>query len=133
MINDSYNANPESMKAAIDVLKNFKSKRRIAVLGTMGELGDKSCRMHEEVGKYAGENSVDILIVLGEYIEDFKGGFHVTNKKGKCISFDTYEKALEFLLKKYIAQGDTVLVKASRAMKFETIAEELKRTAIIRR
>ena len=129
VINDSYNANPESMKAAIDVLKNFKSKRRIAVLGTMGELGDKSCRMHEEVGKYAGENSVDILIVLGEYIEDFKGGFHVTNKKGKCISFDTYEKALEFLLKKYIAQGDTVLVKASRAMKFETIAEELKKNS----
>ncbi|AZV55997.1 UDP-N-acetylmuramoyl-tripeptide--D-alanyl-D-alanine ligase [Clostridium sp. AWRP] len=129
VINDSYNANPESMKAAIDVLKNFKSKRRVAVLGTMGELGDESCRMHEEVGKYVGENGIDILIALGEYVEDFKRGFQLTSEKGKFISFGTYAEVLEFLIKKYIEKGDTILVKASRTMKFETIAEELKKSS----
>lgn len=129
VINDSYNANPESMKAAIDVLKSFESKRRIAVLGTMGELGDESSKMHEEVGKYAGKSGIDILIVLGEYLEDLKRGFELTNKSGKCISFSTYRETLKFLLEKCIVKGDTVLVKASRAMKFETIAEELKRSS----
>ena len=128
IINDCYNANPESMKAAIDVLKGFESNRKIAVLGTMGELGEEAYKMHEEVGMYAGEKDIDFLIVLGEYKEDFERGFKSTNKRGKFKSFDEYKDLKDFILE-YIEKGDTILVKASRFMKLETMTEELKKSS----
>lgn len=128
IINDCYNANPESMKAAIDVLEGFESKRKIALLGTMGELGEEAYKMHEEVGMYAGEKDIDFLIVIGEYKEDFERGFKSTNKRGKFKSFDEYKDLKDFILE-YIEKGDTVLVKASRFMKLETITEELKKSS----
>lgn len=128
IINDCYNANPESMKAAIDVLEGFESKRKIALLGTMGELGEEAYKMHEEVGMYAGEKDIDFLIVIGEYKEDFERGFKSTNKRGKFKSFDEYKDLKDFILE-YIGKGDTVLVKASRFMKLETITEELKKSS----
>lgn len=129
VIDDSYNANPESMEAAIDVLKNFKSRRRIVVFGTMRELGDAACEMHEEVGRYAAENNVDLFIALGEHSRDFERGFDSRNKNGKFMFFNKQEEVLDFLLNKYIKVGDTILVKASRLMKFEVIAEALKKNS----
>jgi UDP-N-acetylmuramoyl-tripeptide--D-alanyl-D-alanine ligase len=129
VINDSYNANPESMEAALDVLKNFKSERRITVFGTMRELGEASHKMHEEVGEYAANSNVDLFIALGEFWEDFRKGFEALSKKGKFMFFNSKEEVLKFLLDKYIKRGDTVLVKASRLMKFEEIAEELKKNS----
>lgn len=128
IINDCYNANPESMKAALDVLKDFKSSRKIAVIGTMGELGDEAYKMHEEVGRYAGEKDIDLLIGFGEYEKDFRRGFQSTNKKGKFMSFNKYEDLIDFISKN-ITAGDTILVKASRLMKFEIITESLKKSS----
>ncbi len=128
IINDCYNANPESMKAAIDVLKEFKSSRKIAILGTMGELGEEAYKMHQEVGMYAGEKGIDLLIALGEYEKDFERGFKLTNKKGKFMGFDKYEDLINSILK-YIKTGDTILVKASRFMKLEIITETLKKSS----
>ncbi|APM38571.1 UDP-N-acetylmuramoyl-tripeptide--D-alanyl-D-alanine ligase [Clostridium kluyveri] len=128
IINDCYNANPESMKAAIDVLKGFKSSRKIAVLGTMGELGEEAYKMHQEVGMYAGEKDIDLLIGIGEYKKDFERGFKSANKKGNFMGFDKYEDLTDFILK-YIERGDTILVKASRFMKFEIIIETLKKSS----
>lgn len=129
VIDDSYNANPESMEAALDVLKNFKSNRKIVVFGTMGEMGEESRRVHEEVGRYAAKSGVDLFIALGEHGEDFKRGFDAVNRDGKFMIFDRGEEVLNFLLNKYIKIGDTVLVKASRLMKFEVIAEALKKSS----
>lgn len=129
IINDSYNANPESMEAAIDVLKDFKSNRRIVVFGTMRELGDAAYKMHEEVGRYAAKNNIDLFIALGDHAEDFKRGFKSINKNGQFMLFNKQEEVLDFLLNKYIKIGDTVLVKASRVMKFEIIAEALKKNS----
>lgn len=128
IINDCYNANPESMKAAIDVLHGFKSNRKIAILGTMGELGEKSYKMHEEIGMYTGEKNIDLLIGLGEYKSYFEKGFKSVNKKGKFKSFNEHEDLIHFILQ-YIKEGDIVLIKASRFMKLEIIVEKLKKSS----
>ncbi|NMM61421.1 UDP-N-acetylmuramoyl-tripeptide--D-alanyl-D-alanine ligase [Clostridium sp. P21] len=126
ILNDCYNANPDSMKVAIDVLKNIDSNRRIAVLGTMGELGEESCKAHKEVGEYAAKNGVDLLLTFGEYNKAFEEGFKVNNKS-KYKAFGDYSEGVRYLVDEYLKSGDTVLVKASRSMKFEKIVEELKK------
>lgn len=120
IINDCYNANPDSMKSGIDVLKNLGSGRHVAILGTMGELGDAAWEAHREVGEYAKNSGIDLLITLGQYSDAFKEGF------GEGFaSFDDYDKAVEFA-SGYLEKGDAVIVKASRSMKFENIVEMLK-------
>lgn len=124
VINDSYNASPDSMKAALDVLHDINCKRRIAVLGTMMELGDKAFDAHEFIGRYAAEKNIDLLITLGEYNGAYENGYGNAYSDGKFISFNDYDEVLDYL-KKNILCGDAVLVKASRAMKFENIASKL--------
>jgi len=130
IINDCYNANPESMRAAIEVLKNVNSNRRVSVLGTMGEQGKVAFEAHKAVGKYAAENGTDLLITLGEFINAYEEGFKdgLNNKfKGEFKAFNDYDKAVDYLLNEYLKSGDTVLVKASRAEKFEKIVDKLKK------
>ena len=114
IINDSYNANPDSMKAALEVLKNYSGKRKIAVLGTMGELGDKSYELHKEVGEFARDRA-DLLVTTGVFAPAYKEGFGENT-----IVFETKEMLLENL-KCMIKDNDTILVKASRSAKFEEI------------
>lgn len=120
IINDCYNANPDSMKAGLDVLKNLESRKRMAILGTMGELGESAEEAHRLVGKYAKESGIDLLITLGQYGDAFKAGFG-----DDCFPFSDYEEATEFAAGR-LGKGDAVLVKASRSMKFENIVEKLK-------
>lgn len=129
IINDCYNANAEAMKVAIEVLKNFNSNRRIAVLGTMGELGDSAYNTHKIIGEYAAQNGVDLLVTIGEFNKAYEEGFKIMNNgSGKHVAFNDYDKAVEYLVEKYFEQGDTVLIKASRAAKFEKIVEKLKKS-----
>ena len=122
IIDDCYNASPDSMKAAIDVLKNIKGNRKIAVLGSMKELGEESYSVHSEIGKYAKENSVDVLITLGEFSTAYKEGFSSSENYN---SFKNTEEAVEFL-KEFIEKDDIILVKASRSMRLEEIVKQLK-------
>lgn len=126
ILNDCYNANPDSMKAAIDVLKNVESSRRIAVFGTMGELGEQSYKSHKEIGEYSAKNGVDLLLTFGEYNEAFEKGFK-SSSKAEYKAFEDYNEGVKYLVDEYLKEGDTVLVKASRSMKFEKIVEELKK------
>ncbi|GCD08941.1 UDP-N-acetylmuramoyl-tripeptide--D-alanyl-D-alanine ligase [Clostridium tagluense] len=121
IINDCYNASPDSMLAAMDVLCNVSGKSKIAILGTMRELGDNAFDAHKQVGEYAKVKNIDLLITLGEFNEAYKQGFNDINKY-RC--FETYDEVISFL-KGIIAPNDVVLVKASRYMKFESIAREL--------
>lgn len=125
LINDCYNASPESMKLALETLEKQNAKRKIAILGDMFELGEYSEALHEEVGKNVVENKIDKLYTvgdLGKFIVcgAIKNGMNVENTKN-------YEH-IEDLLKELstiISQGDAVLVKASRAMNFEKIVEKM--------
>jgi UDP-N-acetylmuramoyl-tripeptide--D-alanyl-D-alanine ligase len=119
IINDCYNASPDSMKAAIDVLHNYRGKRKIAVLGTMRELGNESKEAHRSVGEYASDKA-DILVVTGEYMEDYKLGFN----KGEVKTYNSKEELIREI-KSFAKSDDVILVKASRGAKFEDVVTRL--------
>lgn len=120
IINDCYNASPDSMKAALDVLNTRRGSRKIAILGTMNELGTAAKEAHQNIGQYA-EEKVDLLIVTGEYQEDYKLGYQREN----IMIYNTKEELI-LGLKDIVQKDDVVLVKASRGIKFEDIVNELK-------
>lgn len=119
IINDCYNASPDSMKSSIDVLTTYKKGRKVAILGTMNELGDEAINAHTEVGNYA-KDKVDLLIAIGSYKECFRKGYSLD-------SILTFEDKKDFTddLKTIIKENDVILVKASRGMKFEEIVNSL--------
>lgn len=119
IINDCYNASPTSMKAAIDVEKSLNVQRRIAVLGTMKELGDYAPKSHREIGKYAKENKIDVLITLGEYSSLYKEGYGED-----IIICNSIEEIIE-RINDMVKLQDSILIKASRSEKFERIVHGL--------
>lgn len=124
-IEDCYNASPDSVKAAINVLSNMKDKRKIAVLGDMLELGVYSQKAHEDLGKYLVFKNIDILFTYGEksrFIakEANKNGMNAKNIHS-FIDKDEISKALKSTIK----EGDAVLFKASRGMKLENVINNL--------
>lgn len=118
IINDSYNANPDSMKAALEVLKNYSGSRKIAVLGTMGELGDYAEEAHVQVGEFA-KDKADILLTTGEFKEYYKKGFGE-----RTMVFESKQELMQRLTD-MIKVDDTILIKASRSAKFEEITKYL--------
>jgi UDP-N-acetylmuramoyl-tripeptide--D-alanyl-D-alanine ligase len=126
IINDCYNANPDSMMAAIDVLMNYSGNRKIAILGTMGELGENSSELHAKIGEYTARRNINLLIAVGEYSADYRRGFEKC-KAPQCevMEVQDYESIVNLLAVKYLKEDDVVLVKASRSMKFEKIVSRL--------
>ncbi len=123
VINDSYNANPDSMKAAIDVLFDLKGKKAV-ILGDMFELGANSDLMHKEIGVYSAHKDIDLIITIGnKSINTYMGAKTILKCNQKAVHFDTKEdfyKDIEIL-----DNIDIVLIKASRAASFEEIADFL--------
>lgn len=118
LINDCYNANPVSMRAALDNLARARG-RRIAVLGGMAELGPDSDRFHHEIAAHASSHEVDLLIAVGEL-----GGAYGDGYVGSIEHVATPHAAAHVV--RQVAQpGDTVLVKGSRSVGLETVAEVL--------
>ena len=112
LIDDTYNANPESVKKALDLLAT-SSKRKIVVLGDMLELGRLRKKMHKDVGKYAATKKIDIFLGFGDLTKYAVEGF------GKNGIFFNNEILLKEFLKKNIQSKDVVLIKGSRGMKME--------------
>ncbi|MFW5961513.1 MAG: UDP-N-acetylmuramoyl-tripeptide--D-alanyl-D-alanine ligase [bacterium] len=125
IINDSYNANPLAVKAALDVLAETKGARKIAVLASMLELGEQSLIKHREVGSYAAEKSLDLLITIGREAAEIAAGAETKMNSEKILILDNNEECIEFL-KSEIKEKDLILIKGSRANKLEEIAAELK-------
>ena len=126
IINDSYNASYESMKASISNLKNMNGERKIAVLGDMFELGDFSEKLHKEVGTEIYKNKIDKLYLIGNYSkfigeEAEKEGY----KKENIFYFENKDELFNNL-KNNLKSGDVILIKASNGMKLFEIAEKLK-------
>jgi len=118
LIDDSYNANPDSVRAAIDLLASLPSPR-VLVLGDMGEVGQEGPAFHREVGAYARERGVDAVLALGEQtrltISAFgAGGMH----------FDAID-ALVAEIRRRLRPGTTVVVKGSRFMRMERVVQAL--------
>jgi UDP-N-acetylmuramoyl-tripeptide--D-alanyl-D-alanine ligase len=120
VVNDCYNANPLSMRAALDELAmQDPAGRRVAVLGDMLELGPAERAHHEEIGAYAAASGVDVLIAVGPrssaMLEPFGGEAHA------AVDAD----AAALLAARVVGAGDVVLVKASRGVGLEVVAERL--------
>jgi UDP-N-acetylmuramoyl-tripeptide--D-alanyl-D-alanine ligase len=115
LVNDCYNANPLSMRAALDHLATFEGGRRIAVLGEMGELGERSAAYHREVGEHARAAGIDTVIGVAEPARGYDPDELVGDP----------EEAAE-LLAAQLEPGDTVLVKGSRSAGLEDVAETLR-------
>ena len=118
VIDDTYNANPDSMRAAIAVLAAKKGKR-LLVLGDMGELGADSESMHTEVGRAAKAAGIDALHAVGESAKNYVAAF------GAGASHHASVEALIAALKNQISHDTTVLVKGSRFMKMERVVEKI--------
>ncbi len=126
ILDDCYNANADSMLAALDTLEHFPCKgRRIAVLGDMAELGQHSVEAHREIGTHAAE-AVDQLCVVGTYAQETAEAARKAGLKNVTVYAEVEQvgPALTSLLK----SGDVLLLKASRAMRLERISEFLRKT-----
>ena len=122
-IDDSYNANPDSMKAALRTLMELDSDgRRIAVLGEMGELGVESERGHREVGEAAAALRIDELIAVGAMGAMIARAAAKAGLK-KSVAIGSHEEAAA-LLEKNAMPGDLVLIKGSRSARMERVVEE---------
>jgi UDP-N-acetylmuramoyl-tripeptide--D-alanyl-D-alanine ligase len=119
LINDCYNANPMSMRAAIDELAETSPARRVAVLGDMLELGPGAPRLHREIGEYAAARGVELLVTVGPLAAEMRQAF-----AGQAHSASDTVAAVE-LLRTLLRKGDTVLVKGSRGLRLERVAEAL--------
>lgn len=114
VIDDTYNAGPESMRSAINTLLATKGLRKVAILGDMRELGDESERCHRELGAYVGERGVDLLVAVGPdcryLVEEARAGLG----DERILYFPTKEDLVPHL-SEIVRAGDVVLVKASNA------------------
>ena len=138
VIDDTYNASPDSMKAALRVLSSMHSaKRRIAVLSDMLELGEDSARFHRDVGAFAASlHNLNLLVVYGSLAQEIaKGAFaqelsmHGLEKAGEALKIESFaapgdmDEMIEYL-KNTLAEGDAVLFKGSNSMNLRIAAEE---------
>jgi UDP-N-acetylmuramoyl-tripeptide--D-alanyl-D-alanine ligase len=122
-LDDSYNANPDSMKAALRTLVELDAEgKRIAVLGEMRELGTESERGHREVGETAAMLKVDQLITIGDSAETIAQGARAAGLNNVTSVSSTRQAAQ--LLGAIAAPGDLVLIKGSRAAKTEEVMEQ---------
>lgn len=119
--NDTYNANPQSMEAGLQTLSRVSGKKRIAVLGYMGELGDQEEALHRQVGRAAAEDHIDALVTIG------KTAGYIADEAKKCGLDSVYACADlaegERVVKSLLAPDTAFLVKASRAAALEKMTE----------
>ncbi len=127
VLNDSYNANPESMRAAVDTLVGIGARagrRTVAVLGEMRELGDGARDAHHDLGAYAAGAGVDVVVSVGTAADPVAAGFAAAGTSGVAIPTVGRDAASDWL-RHNVSAADVVLVKASRGAALEVIADVL--------
>ena len=124
ILSDCYNANPQSMQAALEVLKNIPAKRKVAILGDMKELGEISSDRHWQTGRLAAETA-GLVLAAGPLAADI---YQAAKEKGVEARYFEETSDLIHNLSGLLLSGDLILVKASRSMHFEEVLEAIKRT-----
>jgi UDP-N-acetylmuramoyl-tripeptide--D-alanyl-D-alanine ligase len=127
LIDDSYNSNPAALEAALKALAPLPSKRKIAVLGDMLELGEKEVEYHIQAGKHVAESGWDILVTVGVLSQHMaEGALSSGMGADQIFSFESSEEAAGEILR-LVQEGDLILVKSSRKIGIEKIVERLKK------
>jgi MurE/MurF fusion protein len=127
LIDDTYNANPASMEAALRTLtEQAGGGRTIAVLGTMLELGDEAAKLHRQVGALIAQLGISKLVVIGDFAQDYRAGALSAGMKETKIVIASDQDAAAKLIGGEAGQGDKVLVKASRGSRLDLVVEALK-------
>ncbi|HUB36678.1 MAG TPA: UDP-N-acetylmuramoyl-tripeptide--D-alanyl-D-alanine ligase [Solirubrobacteraceae bacterium] len=127
LIDDCYNANPMSMRAALDELARSATGRRVAVLGDMLELGPRERELHEEIGAYAARRGVQRLVTVGPLAAAMAAAFTAASNgaAGRQTRATADAREAAAVLKELLAPGDTVLVKGSRGVGLERVGAAL--------
>lgn len=125
VIDDTYNSNPDSMRAAIDVLAGQPAPR-VLIMGDMGEVGDQGPAFHREVGAYAEERGIDALFALGDASRDSVAAFNAAGKSG-AQHFGEVAELVVALEQAGFGKQATYLAKGSRFMKMERVVDALMR------
>lgn len=120
VIDDTYNANPGSMRSAIDVLADLGSETCL-VLGGMGELGEDSESLHREVGAYAGQKGIATVYGLGESANSYRAGFLEYSKHGAFVTTENHQQLAAELMANQ--KSKTILIKGSRSSAMEKVIQ----------
>ncbi len=129
VINDTYNASPMAMRAALELLRDCDAQgRRVVVCGDMGELGRQAVARHRELGKQiVAIGQADLLIACGQFAWEVVGGARSAGmQKSRSIACRTAEESLPYL-GQAVLPGDVVLVKGARVMAMEGVIEAMRR------
>jgi UDP-N-acetylmuramoyl-tripeptide--D-alanyl-D-alanine ligase len=128
VVNDAYNANPDSVRAALTTLGELGRagrRRTWAVLGDMLELGDTAATEHTAVGGYVAGQGIDRLLVVGRYAEETAAGARAAGMSGRAVATFADKSLLTAAVLDGLRPSDVVLVKASRGLALNTVAEEI--------
>lgn len=125
ILNDCYKSNPVSISAALDILELFPAKKKVVVLGDMAGYREMSQDMHYSVGRSLASHHIDELVTIGQEARFMARGARENTGIKSIIQFDTKEEAADYL-KKYMSDDCAILIKGSRFLKLEHIANTLK-------
>ena len=123
VLDDCYNASPQSVTAALEILAKTSCDRTVAVLGDMGELGELTSQAHYNVGALAAMLGIDCVVAIGTKARRIAEGTEMNG--GEVLYFETVDEALGTVLDQ-LKPGTAMLVKASHAMHFNTLVEQLR-------
>lgn len=124
IISDAYNANPSSMRYAIDTLYNQREPLKIACIGDMLELGDESPKYHYDIGKYAAEKGVLVLITCGTYADSYRQGAIDGGMPASKVTIEHNLDEVQTLVNHYNTLGHAILIKGSHSTMFYTLKAE---------
>lgn len=125
VLDDTYNANPASVSAALHTLERIANgSRRVVVLGDMLELGDEAPRLHQEVGREAARIGAQVLVAVGEMAEEILRGAQAEQPPPLCLAFQDSQAAAQGV-PALLQPGDVVLVKGSRALQMEQVVQAI--------
>jgi murE/murF fusion protein len=130
VLNDSYNANPASMASALKTLALLPAKSRIAIIGDMLELGEKSAALHEIIGRQAAQSKIESLGLVGSFSADTKRGAIAGGMdEGQIVIFDEKERVVDWvghlLHSGRLQPGDWILLKGSRGIALDTVVDQI--------
>ena len=125
LLADAYNANPASVRAALDTLMAIRGHNRYVILGDMNDLGSQSDRIHRHIGSEVGQRAIKALLVLGDHWEDYaQGAMDAGMDPHDIHPFNSHREIVEFISPR-LCTGDVALVKGSRTTEMERVCEGL--------